>query len=293
MRHSILLSSLSAASIAASASATVIGNQVFGDAYLVRDGATTYSVLDVYVKSVNNTQNDRFANVAGIDAYKSAFVQRDGLQFRHAGNSSWRPNFTGGATAGSVAMPDGITYGLHNQAWDSFVTSGLRYQSNDGGGATALQLTPTFFTNFSAANAGTIAGNTSGTNGGAGWYPLAGGTAASNPFCQFSYYNGQTGAVNTAKAATTISGNGITAGQSLDNHFMIGRFTIDVTNWQFINLPTMSLKFAMVVVSDGVQKSGAVDANFRVDQTLSFAVPSPAAGAMLALAGVCGRRRRG
>jgi len=188
-------------------------------------------------------------------------------------------------------MPDGVTYNLYNHAWDSFVTSGLRYQSNDGGGTTALQLTPTSFSNFGTANAGTIGSNTTGTNGGAGWYSLAGSTAGTNPFCQFSYYNGQTGAVNTAKATSSIAGNGITAGQSLDNHYMVARVALDTADMEAGKKYTLSCIFAMTVISDGVTKTGSTDTNFRVNQSLTF-VPAPGAVALVGLAGLMSRRRR-
>jgi len=297
-KHIVICTAL-AASASGSALATVIGNQAFGDSYLVVDGAKTYAVLDVYVKSVNNTQNDRMGSIYGVatstagsyraswrlqEAVGSGSATNSARQFKHAGNSAWRSNYTGGADAGTVDMPDGVTYNLYDHAWDSFVTSGLRYQSNDGGGTTALQLTPTSFTNFGTANAGTIASNTTGTNGGAGWYSLAGSTAGTNPFCQFSYYNGQTGAVNTAKATSSIAGNGITAGQSLDNHYMVARVTLDMADMVAGTTYTRSCKLAMTVVSDGVTKTGSTDTNFRVNQSLTFvsalgcATPPGAAG---------------
>ena len=60
MRHSIIATA-AVASVAGSAMATVTGNKVFGDSYVVQDGSTKYSVLDVYVKS--NSANDIFALV--------------------------------------------------------------------------------------------------------------------------------------------------------------------------------------------------------------------------------------
>lgn len=291
--------------MAQGATATVIGNQVFGDSYLVTDGAKTYAVLDVYVKSVNNTQNDRMGSIYGVatstagtwiamwqlqEKVGAGSASNSTRQFKHAGNSAWRPNYTGGADAGTVDMPDGVTYNLYNHAWDSFVTSGLRYQSNDGGGTTALQMTPTSFSNFGTANAGTIGSNTTGTNGGAGWYSLAGSTAGTNPFCQFGYYNGQTGAVNTAKATSSIAGNGITAGQSLDNHYMVARVTLDMADMVAGTTYTLSCKFAMTVITDGQTKAGSTDTNFRVNQSLTF-VPGPGAIAAVSLAAFLRRRR--
>ena len=69
MRHSMILSAAATAAISGSALATVIGNQVFGDSYLVVDGAKTYSVLDVYVKS--NSATDIFSSGYGGQFYYS------------------------------------------------------------------------------------------------------------------------------------------------------------------------------------------------------------------------------
>jgi hypothetical protein len=288
MRNSTLLASAVAAGVASSALATITGNTLFGDSYLVVDGAKTYSVMDVYIKS--NNAADIISSVYGVNAYKSSIVQNQGKAFKHAGNSAWRPNYTGGADAGTVDMPDGVTYNMYDHPWDSFVTTGIRYQTNDGGGSTATQVTATTFTNFGTANAATINGNTTGTNGGAGWYPLAGATVASNPFCQVSYYNG---ASNLAKATSTIDGNGIAAGSSLDNMYMIGRFTIDTADMTGGGAFTMTLKLAMTGISNGATVAGSTNTNFRTNTTLTFAaIPAPGAAALLGLAGLVARRRK-
>jgi hypothetical protein len=267
----MILSAAATAAFSGSALATVIGNQVFGDSYLVLDRAKTYSVLDVYVKSDKAT--DVFASVYGVASYKASWTQVQGRDFMQSNNSSWNPNNVSGA------------------AWDSFVTAGMRTQLASEYGATPIALVADpGFSNFNASNATRLVGPTTGN--GPGWFPGAGANPATNPFCSFGYYNGQSGPINTAKATSNIAGNGIAAGQSLDNHFMIGRFTIDVTDWNFISLPTMHLKFAMTVVSDGVTRSGSTNADFRVDQTLSFAVPAPAALSVLGVAGLISRRRK-
>lgn len=275
MRHSIIATA-AVASVAGSAMATVTGNKVFGDSYVVQDGSTKYSVLDVYVKS--NSANDIFASVYGISTFKASWVQAQSRSFKHAGNSAWNPNYTDAAGA----------------AWDSFVTTGLRTQSNDGYGGTSIGLTADpGFSNFNSANAIKVTGATTGN--GPGWYPAAGANPTTNPYCRFGAYNGDTSAINVAK--NTSNGlNGFAFGQSLDNMFMIGRFAIDITSDSESTVLTMSFKFCMTVVSDGTQKAGSTDTNFRVNsQTLQFAmanVPSPGSAALVALAGMVSRRRK-
>ncbi len=270
MRHAMILSAAATAAFSGSALATVIGNQVFGDSYLVEDGGKTYSVLDVYVKSDKST--DVFSSVYGVASYKASWTQVQGRDFMHSNNSSWNPNNVSGA------------------AWDSFVTTGMRTQQADEYGSTPIALTADpGFSNFNASNAKRLVGPTTGN--GPGWFPAAGASPALNPFCSFGFYNGQSGDINTAK--NTNGANGIAAGSSLDNMFMIGRFTIDITN-DLEGEFTMALKFAMTVVSDGVTRSGSTNAAFRVDQSLTFAnaIPSPGAVALLGLSALVSGRRR-
>ena len=274
MRNSTFVAAAFAAGLAASASATITGNAVSGDSYLVNDGGRTYSVLDVYIKS--NNANDVVASVYGVAAYKAEWTQLQGRDFKHTAGTSWNPN-----------SPDAAS-------WDSFVTTGMRVQTADEDGATPIALTadPGFsnFNSTSPTSNNRLRGPTSGN--GPGWFPAAGANPASNPYSRVGYYNGQSGPINTAKASSNIAGNGINAGQSLDNMFMIGRFTIDITGAE-ADLFTMKLKFAMTGVSNGATVSGSTNANFRVDSTLTFAqVPAPAAAALLGLAGLVTRRRK-
>jgi len=103
--------------------------------------------------------------------------------------------------------------------------------------------------------------------------------------------------VNTAKATSTIAGNGITAGQSLTNYWMVGRFTIDVTqtdpNTPVTGPLTLSMKFAIAGKNNGTATfTGATQAAGRFDYTLTYAVPAPGAAALVGLAGMIVRRRR-
>jgi hypothetical protein len=271
MRNSTLLASAVAAGLASSALATITGNALFGDSYLVVDGAKTYSVMDVYIKSNNSA--DIVSSVYGVSAYKASWVQNQSKAFKHAGNSSWNPNYTGSAGA----------------AWDSFVTAGMRNQTADEYGATPIALTADpGFSNLNTANASRITG--SGTGNGPGWYPAAGATAATNPFCVVGYYNG---ASNLAKATSTIAGNGVAAGSSLNNMFMIARLAIDTADMTAPGDYTVTIKLAMTGVSNGATVTGSTNASFRVNTTLTFAaIPAPGAVALMGLAGLVARRRK-
>ena len=103
--------------------------------------------------------------------------------------------------------------------------------------------------------------------------------------------------MNTAKAATNISGNGITAGQSLTNYWMVGRWVLDVTQAD-VNTPvsgplTMTIQFAVAGKNNGTTTfTGATQAAGRFNTTLNFAVPAPGAAALVGLAGMVTRRRR-
>jgi hypothetical protein len=260
--------------LTSSALATVEGTRLYGDAYLVTDGAKTYSVLDVYIKATQAT--DIVASVYGVSAYKASWVQNQSLAFKHAGNSGWNPNYTDSAGA----------------AWDSFVTTGLRTQSNDGDGGTLIALTADpGFSNMNSANASRITG--SGTGNGPGWYPSVGSAAATNPYCVVGYYNG---ASNLAKAASNIAANGINAGSSLDNMFMLARLAIDMADVGATVTPTITIKLAMTVLNTGSSTStgGGANAAYRANSTLEFAtnvIPGPGALAAVSLAAFLRRRR--
>ena len=275
MHGTSIISALASGLVAGSALATVTGNKVYGDSYLVFDGSRTYSVLDVYLRA--SSADDVVASVYGSYGFSASWTQQQGKAFKHAGGSSWNPSYTG--TAGS--------------AWDSFVTCGMRQQQLDADGSTPINLTADpGFTNFNASNAATITGNPSFF--GAGWYPAAGANPTLNAYSRVGFHNGQTGAVNRAKG-TGNGAFGFTTGQSLDNHFMIGRFTIDVTGEAANAVLTMRFAFNTTVKNAGEADSrgGATDLNYRVDgQLLQFAVPSPATLALAGLAGLVARRRR-
>ena len=268
MRNTIALASLA---LTLPAVATITPTTLFGDSYIVQDGsgasARFYSVLDVYIKGSNAA--DIISSTFGVSAYVSAYTMNQGDAFLHSNgdgtNNSWKP------AAGTTA-------------WDSFVTCGTRDQAT---AASFLQMQ--LDTNWGAGN-GSAINNAAGT-GGAGWYPAVGASTSSNPYCRVGYYTG-TGADNTAKATTTIAGNGIAAGASLSNLWMIGRFTIDVTTWDG-NAKNLTFKFAIAGKQNGSTTfTGATQTAGRMNYTLNFAVPAPGAAALVGLAGVLARRRR-
>ena len=268
MRHSIALASMV---LTGSAFATVTPATLYGDSYIVKEGAGSaarfYSVLDVYIKCGNS--NDIISSTFGVSAYTSAYTMNQGDAFVQSNgdgtNNSWKP------AAGTTS-------------WDSFVTCGNRDQAS---AASFLQMQ--LDTNWGTGNGSAIS-NAAGT-GGAGWYPAVGASTSSNPYCRAGYYSG-TGADNTAKAATTIAGNGITAGQSLSNYWMIGRFTIEVTGLAAGTQKDMTLKFAIAGKQNGSTTfTGSTSTAGRFNYTLAFAVPAPGAAALVGMAGLLVRRR--
>jgi hypothetical protein len=279
------LSLVSALALSASAFATVTPGTLFGDSYIVADGAKTYSVLDVYIKCTNAA--DIISSTFGTSAFTSSYNLNNGKEFKQSANqadkASWLP-----------VNDDG-------SAWDSFVTTGCRVQGSDttlaGGkaGFLGLQLD----TNWDSSSTGGRIVGKPGT-GGAGWYPSIGASTSTNPYAKAGQYTG-TGAVNTAKCTSFIGGpnidsndNGITPGQSLTNYWMIGRFTIEVTGDSASANNTLSMQFGVAGKNNGTTTfTGATQSAGRFTYTLTYAaVPAPGAAALLGLAGMFSRRRR-
>ena len=282
MRHASI-AAVAATVVSASAFATVTPGTLFGDSYIVKDGegasAKFYSVMDVYIKCSSSA--DIISSTFGVTAYQSAYTQNQGKSFMQSANqavaASWLP-----------VNDDG-------KGWDSYVTTGCRVQGSNTSlasgqaGFLGMQLD----TNWASTSNG---GRIDGSAGGAGWYPSIGASTSTNPYAKAGQYSG-TGPVNTAKATSTIAGNGITAGQSLTNYWMVGRFTIDVTqadpNTPVTGPLTLSMKFAIAGKNNGTTTfTGATQAAGRFDYTLTYAVPAPGAAALVGLAGMISRRRR-
>ena len=271
------VSALAMIATASSAFATITPTTLFGDSYIIQTGsgatAKFYSVLDVYIKG--SSSSDIISSTFGVTAYVSSFTMNQGDAFVQSNgdgtNNSWKP------AAGTTA-------------WDSFVTNGNRDQAS-AASTLSLQLD----TNWGAGNGSSI--NSAAGTGGPGWYPAVGASTSTNPYCRVGYYNGDTTSINTAKATTNISGNGITVGQSLNNHWMIGRFAIDVTqadpNTPISGPKTMSLVFAIAGKQNGTTTfTGSTSTAGRFNYTLAFAVPAPGTAALVGLAGMIARRRR-
>jgi len=267
MRTATLAAAALAAGVSGSALAT-ISNQLVGDSYIVKvgSGATAkfYSIMDVYVKCGAST--DIVSSTFGVSAYVASTTMNQGDAFVQQNstnaNSAWLP------TSGQAD-------------YDSFVTCGNRDQTS-ASSTLSMQLD----TNWSAGTGAAI----SGSNGGPGWYPAVGANTSTNPYARAGYYNGAT---NIAKTDRTIAGNGLSAGSSLDNMWMIGRFSIEVTGLGSNVAKNMTMVFAVAGKNNGVTTvTGATNAAYRYNQTLNFAVPAPGAAALLGLAGLVSRRRR-
>jgi hypothetical protein len=173
-----------------------------------------------------------------------------------------------------------------------------------------------------------------------GWYSSKGGNAYSsagaseNPFARVSLYNSawnatygdlyrgadvlltkgqmQTGQTSAANAwanridptvTNLVAGTTGVGGASLDFHWMVGRFAIEVTGKLNTEVITMQAQFNMVGKNGsgtnnetGTTFSGALTTGtnpaYKVSNHFAFAVPSPSVGAMIALAGFLRRRRK-
>lgn len=274
MRPSLALASLA---LSASAFATVTPGSLFGDSYVVQDGARTYSVIDVYIRCTSSA--DIVSSVFGVTAYGSSYTLNNGKTFQQSNgtaSSAWLPTNDDG------------------KAWDSYVTNGARVQGSDStlAGGKAGFLGVQIDTNWAASSNG---GQIVGQNGGAGWFPSVGASTSSNPYCRAGYNGGTSstaGYWNTAKATETIAGNGIAAGQSLSNHWMIGRFAIEVTGDIATN-NTLTLTFGVAGKNNGTTTfTGSTSSAGRFSQTLTYAVPTPGALALIGIAGLFSRCRR-
>ena len=263
------ITAVSALALTASAFATVTPTTLYGDSYIVTDGASTYAVMDVYLKC--SSSSDIVSSIFGTNGtsgWSAAYTLNNSKNFAQSNgngsNTSWLP------AAGTTS-------------WDSFVTCGNRDQAS-ASSTLSLQLD----TNWGTGDGSQI-NNAVGT-GGAGWYPAVGASTSTNPYCRAGYYSG-TGADNTAKATSTIAGNGVTAAMNLSNYWMVGRFTINVTGDAATN-NQLVMKFAVAGKNNGTTTfTGATATAGRFNYTLNFAVPAPGAAALVGMAGLLVRRR--
>lgn len=220
---------------------------VSGSSYQVVDGASRYSVLDVYADF--NGAYDKLVNYYGNSTSKSIVRTAlngalDGVEFAQAAGSGWLPSMASDA-----------------YAWDSFVTIGARSQTD----ASTLVAADPYFLNATTVGASTISGgsNSSGSYIGAGWF---------------------TGSPTAAH---------VYAGTYADRRIMLGRFVIETTGLGATDVVTLRYKGNLSMrVGGGSPNAGSI-LQAAVDQTFVYAaVPAPAAGALLAAAGLLARRRR-
>jgi hypothetical protein len=166
-----------------------------------------------------------------------------------------------------------------------------------------------------------------------GWFSAFGGNgyssagASENPFARLNLYNDSTAAnypdlvragLNTSKGSlrngdtsagtawtnridptvtNLIAGTSGVGGTTLDSHWMMGRFAIDVTGKSASEVITMNAQFNMVgkngtAAETGTTFTGATTASYKVSNFFAFAVPAPGAAALLGAAGLLSRRRK-
>jgi fibronectin type 3 domain-containing protein len=292
----------SAIGIAASAFATVSSTLV-ADNYLVTGGGKTYSVLDIYVKG-NNVGDLMGGSVLGAGTHGVVFAtsQATGVTRDASGK------VTAGAVTGDIFVQgDGSGWLPTNNsgsAWDSFIAVGNRGQGNAAKvtnragvlkdqGQAANMTAASGFSQMSVAGSSFIDSGTT-----SGWFSAFGGNghsaggASENPFARLDLYQNaaftdlpktglttskgalQNGAT-TAGAAAIGSG---AAGATLDFHWMLGRFAIDVTGKSPSEVVTMNVQFNMVgkngtAPEAGTTFSGAITASYKVSQFFVFGGP--------------------
>jgi hypothetical protein len=125
-------------------------------------------------------------------------------------------------------------------------------------------------------------------------------------FTKGTMQTGQTSAANAwanridPTTTNLVAGMFDVGGASLDWHWMIGRFAIEVTGKSSSEVITMQAQFNMVGKNGsgtnnetGTTFSGAISsaAAYKVSNHFAFAVPAPGAITLLGLAGLMGRRR--
>ena len=315
-----------------------VSSTLVADSYRVTDGGKTYAILDIYVKGnhlgdtvsmiggLNNSTNPSLAHHVVFATSQAQGVTRD---------ASGKITATSGSITSDIFVQAGgsswnATYG-GSEAWDSFVALGNRKQNASATNRAGSNInmssgtwTPaTDFTQMNVANSNFI-----NNSGGSGWLnslgsnPYLSGTApsaAENPFARVSLYNStwnstyatldragllasKGGLFNgnaTAAGATTATATGA-AGTSLEFHWMVGRFAIEVTGERVGQAITMQAQFNMVGKNGtsneaGSTFTGASTTSYKVSQFFAFntaAVPTPGAIALLSVAGLMGRRRK-
>jgi hypothetical protein len=299
-----------------------VETKLYADTYIVKDGegasARFYSVLDIYAKG-NHRGDTIGASVTGLSSFP--------VVFKTSQATAGADIFVHGGSAGNGWLPTDNAA----KSWDSFIGVGNRAQGTNAkvtnrAGSLIDQGVAGNWTGASSFTQMGVAGSNYIDEGTAsGWYSSKGGNAYSsagaseNPFARVSLYNSNwntaygdlyrgaevmstKGQMQTGR--TTAAGSAVlagAAGASLDWHWMVGRFAIEVTGKSATEVITMQAQFNMVGKNGsgtnnetGTTFSGAVSstAAYKVSNHFTFAVPSPGAGALLAAAGLIGRRRK-
>ena len=328
MRNTFLIAST--LTLASSALATV-ETTLRADTYLVKQGsgssAKFYSVLDVYVRG--NHLGDAMSSVLGHTGHPLSIrtnkATATGDIFVHGGSTGngWLPTDDAAKSWDSFIA-------LGNRAQGTKARTTNRAGNLVNLGSASSWVAGSDFVQMSNPGSNSIdQGTNSGwyTNKGANPYESAG--ALENPFARVSLYNSdwngvhgdlyrgwdvlytkgmmQSGSQTAATAwanridptqTPLTSGMISVGGESLDFHWMIGRFAIDVTGKSAAEVITLQVQFNMVgkngtgMESGSPSFTGTSNPIYNVNNHFAFAVPSPASGALLALAAACVRRRR-
>jgi hypothetical protein len=230
--------------------------------YTVAESGHLYSVIDVYAACTN--QYDKISNFYGQanPSANNSFVVTGKNGVFNAGDAATATN--GVAFMHSNSTGWNPSSAANASAWDSFFTIGQRSQTTAqtlgvGGDPNSP--------NAGVANAPTLQGgyNSSSLYNGPGWAAL--------------------GAPNDASLSAGFYG---------DNKIMLGRFSIDITNYNGTDLLQLRIKGLSGSRQNGSALNGGtvVTINWGT-QTFDFVVPGPGAAAMIGVFGaLAGRRRR-
>jgi hypothetical protein len=285
-----------------------VSTTLVADAYLVTDGAKTYSVLDIYAQG-NNVGDCCTNSVLGAGTHAVVFATSQATGTNLIRDSAGR------ITAGSITRDifvqsdnsGWIPTNADGKPWDSFFALGVRTLGakviNRAGvmkdrGLQSSWTAASGFTQMLVPNSNFIDnGTTSGVYTGLGSnYSTAG--ASEDPFGRVNLYssywdstypdlprptgyNTSKGAMQNGAATAGLAaiGNG-SAGTSLNFCWMIGRFAIDVTGKSASERITMNAQFNMVGkngtgAESGTTFTGATTASYKVSQFFAFAMPLP------------------
>ncbi len=304
--------------MAHSASATVSSTLV-ADTYIVSvdQGAAVrhYAVLDVYIKG--NHLGDSVGAISGLSNHPLVIATSEATGIsRHADTGKYVSGaITGDIFAHCDAWPWSSNCWRANEpecaAWDSFITYGARTRCasivNRCGSDRSICL-PETWTGFITPSPGEsvpchyipVGGHWQMSWGSSPYgFPSC---TSENPWARVSLYNSAWAStyptldrsrllsrgtlVNGAATAATawqnrVDPSTISGGTSLDFHWMLGRFAIEVTGRDPGSTITLNVQFNMVGKNGsgsnnetGTTFTGATTAAYRVSQFFAFAIPA-------------------